>query len=444
MYRERGAALSRSVVFTLRQLCRAEPYCLDKQSTNSYKQRAITCKQSRNSKGGDKRECLKFMSQPRISPDLGPLPPGSALKAGHNKTTGLLEVLRPLAVKNQREQPRVFYSLREVAKRFNVPVSTVSNVYHEMEQEGLLSRVRSSKTVLNGLRHNRRLSVRAFVGLPTLISHFVAIQDYRTFLLCMRRELWLRGFATTMFFFRQDEVADGRLSEQLKSYEVDTVIWFQPGRSARETLLRLSDLGIRLISISQVGTPSMPSRYYVWRERAIEALAKDWKDRNSTRKVTLIDSKDYRSPVTEEVLRVTLHNLEIEPVIRTFRGEDSSAFLHDLCRNTTDGIIFPSSGLVSMFAFRNPGQMVDLLRAQRVAFVDGPIDLPFWKVPDVPVDVVMVNWQTVAESIVNDLITREAYDRNRNTTFEAEARLGVPLSSVCEEIRPLRGIAASV
>jgi hypothetical protein len=313
-----------------------------------------------------------------------------------------------------------------------------------MEEEGLLSRVRGSKTVLNSLRNNRQLSVRGFVGLPALMSHFIAIQDYRTFLICMRRELWSRGFATTMFFFRHNEAVDGTLSEQLKSYEVDSVIWLQPGRSARETLLRLSDMGIRVISISQVGTPSIPSRYHVWKERAIETLLKDWKSRNSVRKITVVDSKDYRSVVTEEVLRVTLQNLEIEAVIRTFESEDTSVFLRDLCRIKTDGIIFPASGLASMFAFRSPDQLGDLLRAQRVAFVDGPIDMPFTKIPDVPVDLVTVNWPIVAESIVNDLITREAFDRNRYTTFEAEAQLRAPLSSFCDEIRPSRGIAASI
>jgi hypothetical protein len=385
------------------------------------------------------------MSRARISPDLGPLPRGSALKPGHNKTASLLEVLRSLAVRNQREQPRVFYSLREVANRFKVPVSTASKAYHEMEQEGLLSRVRSSKTVLNGLRNNRRLSVRAFVGLPALISHFISIQDYRTFFLCIRRELWLRGFATTMVFFRHDEAADGRLSDQLKSYEVDTVIWFQPGRSATETLLRLSDMGIRVVGISQVGTPSMPSRYYIWRQNAIEALLREWMtDRNLVHKITVVDSKDYRSPVTEELLQVILQHLEIKPAIRTFYDEGSSAFLRDLCRIKTDGIIFPSSGLASMFAFQCPDTLCDLLRGRRVAFVDGPIDMPFVKVPDLPVDLVTINWQTVAESIVNDLITGEAFDRNRFTTFEAEAKLTVPFSSFSEDIRPTRGIAASV
>jgi hypothetical protein len=384
------------------------------------------------------------MFQTRISRDLGPLPSRSALQATHQKADSLLEILRSLAIKNQREQPRVFYSLREVAKQFRVPISTVARIYHDMEQEGLLNRVRGSRTVLNGLRNNRQLSVRGFVGLPALMSHFIAIQDYRTFLICMRRELWLRGFATTMFFFRHDEAANGMLSDQLKSYDVDTVIWLQPGRSARETLLRLSDMGIRVISISQVGTPSIPSRYYIWKERAIETLMKDWKDRNSACRIKLIDSKDYRSPVTEEVLRVVLHNLGIEPVIRTFRDEDSSAFLHDLCRTETDGIIFPSSGLASLFAFRNPVEIVDLLRTQRVAFIDGPIDLPFAKIPDVPVDLVTVNWQTVAESVVNDLMTREAFERNRFTTFQADAQLRVPLSSFSEEMHPSQGIAASI
>jgi hypothetical protein len=79
-----------------------------------------------------------------------------------------------------------------------------------------------------------------------------------------------------------------------------------------------------------------------------------------------------------------------------------------------------------------------------VAFVDGPIDLPFTKIPDVLVDLVTVNWQAVAESVVNDLITREAFERNRFTTFQAEAQLRVPLTSFTEEMHPSQGIAASI
>jgi predicted Fe-Mo cluster-binding NifX family protein len=243
---------------------------------------------------------------------------------------------------------------------------------------------------------------------------------------------------------RPDEEADGTLIEQSKSYEVDMIIWLQPGRSSFETLLRLSDMGIRVIAISQVGTPSIPSRYFVWRERAIETLLRDWKNQNSVRKITVVDSQEYRSVVTEEVLRVMLQNLKIESDNRTFQSEDAGMFLRDLLHHKTDGVIFPSAGLASMFAFRNAQELTDLLATHRTAFVDGPIDMPFCKIPDVSVDLVTVNWQVLAESVVNDLITREAFERNRYTTFEADVHFNVPLSNFCDEMRPSRGIAASV
>jgi DNA-binding Lrp family transcriptional regulator len=383
--------------------------------------------------------CLppRIMPRTKISRDLGPLPRRGPRMA-NQKATNLLRIIRSLALKNQRNQSRVFYSVREVAKQFRVPLSTVAKIYRDMEQDGLLSRVRGSRTILNGLRHHRRLSVRAFVGLPAVLSNFITIQDYRTFFTCIRHELWLRGFATMTVFFRPDEVADGTLSERLKSFEVDTVIWLSPGRSARESLLRLSEMGLRVVGISQVGTPTMPSRYYVWKESAVENLLRNWKDRNSVRRITVIDSKDYRSPVIEEILRLALTNLGIESINRSFRNEPTHAFLHDLHSIKTDGIIFASSALASMFAFRNPDEIVDLLRAHRVAFIDGPIDMPFAEVSNAPADLVTVDWPSVAKSIVDDLITLEAFDRNRHTLFEAQAHFRVPLSSFSETIRPLR------
>ena len=382
------------------------------------------------------------MSRTRISRDLGPLPSFKGLKSAQDKTGSLLQVLRSLALKNQREQPRVFYSLREVAKKFKVPVSTVAKAYRDLEQEGFLSRMRSSKTVLNGLQRTRKLSVRGFVGLPVLTSNFITIQDYRTLLNCLRSELWLRGFAATMFFFKPEELANGKLVEQLKSYEVDTVIWLHPGRTATETLLRLGDFGIRNIVISEVGTPGVSSRYFIWKERAIETLLRDWKHRNLANGVMLINSMVYRSPVIEEVVRVVLQSLGIEPVSRNFEGDDASAFIRTLHRSEQAGVIFPALGLLSMFAFRSPGQLIELINSHHVAFADGPTDFPFAQMTKGEVDLVTVDLQTLAESIVNDLITGEAYDRNQQTTFEAEARLRVPLRSICEEMRPSRSAGA--
>jgi hypothetical protein len=381
------------------------------------------------------------MARTKIHRNLTPLPRRASSKDARHDPAGIRQILRALAVKNQREQPRTFYSLREVSKNFRVPVSRIAKIYRELEEEGLLSRVRGSKTVLNGQRYNRR-RVRAFIGLPALISAFITIPDYRAFLNSIRRELSLRGFAATMVFHEIEEAIDGRLAEQFRSYGADAVVWLSPARSAQESLLRLADMGIRVAAVSQIGTPVLPSRYYLWRERGIDRVLRDWRDHRSVRKTIVIDSKDYRSPVTEEILRVLLETLQMQVTVHTFGHGLVHEFVRDLSRLKSDGIIFPSAALASMFSFQNPEAFANLVRSNRVAFIDGPVDTPFAEAPDSPVDLVTFDWPAVAETIVNDLVTLEAFDRNRHTTFESDAQLRVPLSRFGKSIIPSRGAAS--
>ena len=89
---------------------------------------------------------------------------------------------------------------------------------------------------------------------------------------------------------------------------------------------------------------------------------------------------------------------------------------------------------MSKFCFRVPAAVADLLKAHRVALVSGPVSMPFAKVPDVQVDLVTVDWQLVAERIVNDLISQDAFQLPGPTIFEAEAKLRVPLSAFAQSI----------
>ena len=200
-------------------------------------------------------------------------------------------------------------------------------------------------------------------------------------------------------------------------------------------------MGIRVVAISQIGTPILPSRYYVWKERAIEVLLRNWRERDPHCRITIVDCKDYRSPVIEEVLRLVVDGLGIESSIKTFNDQDGHRFLQELCRLKTTGIVFSCSGVASLFSFQNPNGITHLLRKQRVALIDGPIDLPFAEIPNAPVDLVTVDWAAVAESIVNDMVTLEAFDKNRRTTFEAQVHFRIGLDSICEPIRPSRSVS---
>jgi hypothetical protein len=59
------------------------------------------------------------MARKKVPRTLAPLPHKRALDQADHKTERLIEILRAVAVKNQREQPRAFYSVREVATRRN-------------------------------------------------------------------------------------------------------------------------------------------------------------------------------------------------------------------------------------------------------------------------------------------------------------------------------------
>ena len=373
------------------------------------------------------------MARKKVSRALAPLPSRRAFDKAHHKTEALTAILRDVAVKNQREQPLTFHAVREVAAHFRVPVSTVSRAYHVLEQEGLLSRVRGSKTVLQGLHSDRQLKVRAFVGFPASVSRFVTLQDYRTFFIRIRRELRLRGFAAATAFFEPAEASTDVLSKRFKAYEVDTVIWFQPGREATVTALHLADMGIRLLGVGNDTYCHIPCRYQVRRDSAIRTLLENWKSLKPER-ITLVESKEQRSAGLDETLHGILDELEIPWSVATYQNQRSEVFVRELQRKKTGGIIFSSSALASKFSFRAPGAVAELLQTQRVALINGPVSMPFARVPDVQVDLVTVNWQLVAERIVDDLISQDAFQEPGPTYFNAEAKLRVPLSAFAQSI----------
>jgi hypothetical protein len=70
----------------------------------------------------------------------------------------------------------------------------------------------------------------------------------------------------------------------------------------------------------------------------------------------------------------------------------------------------------------------------RIALTGGPASFPFAQVPDVTADVVVLDWQLVAEQIVNDLINRKSFSRAETTVFEAKAHLRAPLIQYAQRL----------
>ena len=87
-----------------------------------------------------------------------------------------------------------------------------------------------------------------------------------------------------------------------------------------------------------------------------------------------------------------------------------------------------------MLSFRSPESLRSLLSCSRVAFVGGPVSILFAKAPDAKVDLVIVDWQLVAERIVNDLLMKQTITIKKPVVFEAQARLHVPLNQYAQSL----------
>lgn len=96
--------------------------------------------------------------------------------------------------------------------------------------------------------------------------------------------------------------------------------------------------------------------------------------------------------------------------------------------------VFLQSCAASLLAFRTPRLLAELFANCHVALVDGPLSIPMGSAPDVPADVVFVDWAAVAQQIVNDFSTESAIDEGRAVSFEAEADCRVSLRRYAQTI----------
>lgn len=372
------------------------------------------------------------MRTKNFAPRLPRLPKHLAREKNESTAESLLKLLRRIARSNQTAQPQTFYTFRAVAENFGQSLSLISRVFSQLEEEGLIGRVRGSRTVLHGLKYDRDLHVRAVVGLPASIFRFAALLDYRAFLTCARRELRRRGFMPAAVFFERHETRDGLLAEYLLDSKPDAVIWFSPDRTCRETVATLRDAGVRLIGVRDGGLASIPCRYEIRRENALRTILRDWRGAG-LQSVALVSEPRGRSEAEEERWRAWSEDelLPAETVLLELSRLKRSLTL--LGRHEKRGIVLAGSA-AALCALREPEAFAELMRKRRVALFDGPISMLFANVPEAPVDLVTVNWKMVAERIVGDLITQAVWSESESLVFHAKPEINVPLQKFCHEI----------
>jgi hypothetical protein len=333
------------------------------------------------------------------------------------KSARLLRVLRQKARATRNKKPKEFYSIREVASHFDVPATTVARIYTQLTAEGLLTTVWGSKTFITPTRINNELRIRGVVALPASLVSFSTHRYYRNFFCEIRDALWKFGFATQLLFYEENEAQLPLFAERLLKQNLDIAIWFLPNAKLKQTVARLLDRGISVITVADSADDCRGYGYCVDRQPAIRDALSSWR-KDGIRSVTVMQNSRYRLSGTVTLLEKCLRDAAMPYSFANAESPDLEEALG--AHAHVPSIIFPSSDVTVPFAARDPARFARLSERSRILLLDGAIDIPGLDAVPVSTEVVEVDSQTIAKQIVSDIIQSTRPRKTEPVIFRAK------------------------
>ena len=171
---------------------------------------------------------------------------------GKSRQQVMIEELRDAAKKLRSGTSQPFYSMREVADFFQAPLGTISSVYKALEREGIINRIRSSRTMLVGKQVLPRDAVRGVVGIPIWLHSIMLLIYTRTLAMDLEEHLRRSGYVADLIFYSaKEEEADPEFAMRLLRHRLDAVILHTPIADCRQNILSLRERGVRVLVIQR-------------------------------------------------------------------------------------------------------------------------------------------------------------------------------------------------
>lgn len=361
-----------------------------------------------------------------------------------DKASVALHILRKTAQANRRSTIRPFYSIRTVARHFELPATTVTRMYTQLKAEGVLGGIWGSKTIIEPAELDNGIRLRGVVLLPVPLRAFSATSTYRIFVRAMQLNLWKERFASHVLFYDDAPFNGAEVAEVLSTVRADGVVWLMPERHASKCFPRLADRGVKCLVITdEVPINGEPGYYLRWRDAVTEALS-SWK-RLGTNRVTVVNDLTSVSSGSLRTLQSCLTMLGFSFQI----SEGTTVSMCERIGDTTapeSGVIFLTPRVLAEFSQTGLNRLENLLRTNRVLSIHGGADWPFQTKLNDLLDFVNFDWEAIARRLVNDVVARGCLDHvKRQIVFKGtwNARTRRPLSSELEPCS-LNGSCCSV
>jgi hypothetical protein len=335
-------------------------------------------------------------------PTLPQLDEGTFRSVGaKEKATVALQMLRKAAATNRSSKSRRFYSIRVVAKHFALPTTTVTRMYRQLREEGLLGAIWGSRTIIEPVNFDSDIRVKAVVGLPISLRWFSTTYGYRLLVSSLQEELWAHGFCPRTVFYKDDSAEMSLAVETLCSYHVNLVIWIAPSRQARLSAARFRDRAVPCINLHNEPPLNGDPGYFINNRTAMLQALRMWKSLGISEVILL--GQDNRNERKVMMLRAALQQLEFR---LSMRQECSN-------RNAT-GAIATSVEAWSDFE-REPSMRRRNL--SRLLHLQGAPDSE--RRPGMPFDSIEWDSKRIARRLAADIAERTAHQDSDQIIFES-------------------------
>jgi hypothetical protein len=229
-------------------------------------------------------------------------------------------------------------------------------------------------------------------------------------------------------FYDDNEAELPVFAERLLKQRLDIAIWFLPLVRFRQTMARLIDRGISVLTVADSDEDCPGHRYCVEREPAIKDALLSWR-KQGVDSVTILQDSQCTSSVKLTLLEKCLRHAAMPHSFANAESLQLGDILASRARQATHGIIFPSSDVAVPFALQDPARFAKLTELSRVLSMDGQIDIPgSYSLPG-SMDIVEIDSQSIAKQIVSDLIQSARPRATKPVIFRTKwipRRIGVP------------------
>lgn len=341
----------------------------------------------------------------RQLPDLETLfPDFSHFENQDNKRYHLEVALRRAILSLRREETLPFYAMREISDFFGISLKTVAVVFRKLQQDGLLTVVRGSHTLIEGKEKRSRHNVKGVVGIPIPLASFIIGNDPRAFYIRLEAHLRRQGYIADFIFYRADEASHNSLTDRLLEHDLDLLFWLCPTKAMVDVMLTLQDSGVRVVSVYNRSRGSIVHQYRLDLDCGTKEAAAGWRAAG-VKEIYVVSPSQSRDPrqIHEPIPAFQAESIVIHPI-----ACQRSEFFDQIkksSRTPNSGFVFVEHEQYEDLCNYDWRAMENFFQNHRCLLTQGPVYHPAFQGRKIYIDTIHHPLDVMAERVSSDIAT---------------------------------------